>query len=194
MEHLDTQDSLRIIRTVIEQRRQTYEENGIFLLLWGALIVIAGLGQYVMVHMGRGEHSGWMWILTMVPGFVVTFVSKFVSEYKKGRAKKGTDLLGWLWAMAGGLALATGFFFGGRFGVAFTAMIYLPFCVVAMASALSLKNYMWVGLSLLATAIAYGSIFMAWQYHSLISALIALLLFLIPGVQLFVHHKKRAHV
>ncbi len=87
--------------------------------------------------------------------------------------------------MAGILAFATGFFLGGKFGAGFTAVIFLPFCIVSMASALSLRNYTWVVLSILSTIIAYGSIFVAFRYHPLISAAIALLLFLIPGIQLF---------
>ncbi len=194
MEQFKTQDSLKLIQTVIDQRKQQYEQNGFFLLFWGALIVIAGVAQYVMIHIGYGAQSGWAWAATMVPGFIITFVSKFVTEKKKAKANKSTDLFGWLWAMAGTLAMATGFFLGGKFGAGFTAVIFLPFCIVSMASALSLRNYTWVVLSILSTIIAYGSVFVVFRYHPLISAVIALLLFLIPGIQLFSQHKKRQHV
>ncbi len=194
MEPLKTQDSLKIIQTVIDQRKQQYEQNGVFLLFWGALIVIAGVTQYIMIHIGYGAQSGWAWAATMVPGFIITFISKFVTEKKKAKANKSTDLFGWLWAMAGILAMVTGFFLGGKFGVGFTAVIFLPFCIVAMASALGLRNYTWVFLSVLSTIIAYGSVFITPGYHPLISATIALLLFLIPGIQLFNQHKKRQHV
>ncbi len=194
MEQLKTQDSLKIIQAVIDQRKQQYEQNGIFLLFWGALVVMAGVAQYVMIHIGYGAQSGWAWVVTMIPGFIITFISKFVTEKKKAKANKSTDLFGWLWVMAGILAIVTGFLFGTKFDIGFTAVIYLPFCIAAMASALSLRNYTWVSLSILSTIIAYGSIFVAFRYHPLIAAVIALLLFLIPGIQLFSQHKKRQHV
>ncbi len=194
MKNLTTQDSLKIIQTVIDQRRQQYEQNGIFLLFWGVLIVIAGVMQYIMIRLGNAEQSGLAWLFTMVPGAVITFISKYITESKKAKANKSTDLFGWLWALAGFLALATGFLFGNKFGMGFTAVIYLPFCMAAMASALSLKNYLWISLTILSTIIAYCSIFIPWGYHPLIASLISLFLFLIPGIQLFIHHKKRNHV
>ncbi len=194
MENLTTQDSLKIIQAVIDQRRQQYEQNGIFLLFWGVLIVIAGVTQYIMIRLGNAEQSGFAWLFTMVPGSIITFISKYIKERKKAKANKSTDLFGWLWALAGFLALTTGFLFGYKFGMGFTAVIYLPFCMAAMASALSLKNYLWIVLTILGTIVAYSSVFIPWVYHSLIASLIALLLFLIPGIQLFIHHKKRSHV
>ncbi len=46
MENLTTQDRLKIIQTVINQRKRKYEENGKFLLFWGILIMVAGHFDY----------------------------------------------------------------------------------------------------------------------------------------------------
>ncbi|PIE80194.1 MAG: hypothetical protein CSA15_02030, partial [Candidatus Delongbacteria bacterium] len=99
-----------------------------------------------------------------------------------------------LWGFAGILALATGFFLGNKFGTGFTFAIFIPFCMAAMAAALQLKNYLWIFLTIIAAVVGYGSLFMPFIYHPLISALIAFLIFLLPGLQLHLNHKKRQNV
>lgn len=194
MENLTTQDSLKIIQTVIDQRKQKYEQNGIFLLFWGVLIMIAGIAQFILGQTGKAEYGGYAWLFTMVPGAIVSFVAGFSKGIKKAKKQERSDLLGWIWAVAGLLALFTGFFFGSKFGIGFTAVIYLPFCMAAMASALILRNYLWIFLSILGTILAYCSIFIPWMYHPIVAASVAVLLFLIPGIQLHIDHKKRQNV
>ncbi len=194
MENLTTQESLKIIQTVIDQRKQKYEENGFFLLFWGVLIVISGVTQYIMIRMGKGNISGYVWLFTMVPGFLITFIINFNKNRKRAINRNPVDMLGLVWLIAGILAMLTGFIFGPKFGIGSTTVIFLPFCMAAMASALSLKNYLWICLAIVGTFVAYGSIFVEWHYHSLIVATIALLLFVIPGIQLYVAHKRRDHV
>ncbi len=82
MENLTTQDSLKIIQTVINQRKKQYEENGKFLLFWGALIMIAGISQFIMIKMGYGKISGLTWAFTMIPGSIITYVSGYRNSKK----------------------------------------------------------------------------------------------------------------
>lgn len=193
MEKLSTQDSLKIIQTVIEQRKRKYEENGFFLLFWGILIVIASISQYIMIAMGKGGISGYAWMFTMIPGSIFSAIWGFVEsrKRKKGTIKKSADRMDWIWAFVGCLAMTTGFVFGRKFGIGFTAMLFIPFCVAALASALSMKNNSWAFLAIFSAVISYGSIFVPFKYHPLIAALIALFLFLIPGMQFYINHKKR---
>ncbi len=194
MENLTTQDSLKIIQTVIDQQRRKYEENGIFLILWGILIAIAGITQFTLTQMGYGKYSGLAWLFTMIPGAIISFIVGFKKNYNKAKNNKTPDIMGWIWAFVGILALITGFLFGNKFGYGLTAMIYIPFCIVTMASALSLKNYLWITTTIIATIVIYSSVFIPMTYHPIIVSIIALLLFLLPGIQLFIHHKKRKNV
>lgn len=194
MEDLTSQDSLKIIQAVIDQRKRKYEENGAFLLFWGVLIMIAGIAQYAMIQMGNGNISGYAWLFTMVPGAIISYISGYKKAKKAVKKERTTDMLGWVWAFAGALALANGFFFGSKFGIGFTFVLFAPFCIAAMASALSLRNYLWICLVILATILAYISLYIPWHYHPLISASIAFLAFLLPGLQLYLNYKKRKNV
>ncbi len=87
MENLTTQDSLKIIQTVINQRKRKYgkrkyEENGKFLLFWGILIMVAGITQFIMIKMGEEKNAGLAWLCTMLPGFIFTWITKY-KENKK---------------------------------------------------------------------------------------------------------------
>ncbi|WP_207778428.1 hypothetical protein [Balneicella halophila] len=92
------------------------------------------------------------------------------------------------------LSILKGFVFGNKFGIGFTAVLFLPFCFASMASALSLKNSLWITLTIFGTILTYFSIFIPGIYHSLVAAGVGLLIFLIPGIQLYSAHKKRRHV
>lgn len=194
MDNLTTQESIKIIQSVIDKRKQVYEQNGIFLMIWGALIALAGLSQFVMIRMGHANIAGYAWLFTMVPGAIITFIVKFAEGYKRGKRQESSDVLGWIWAVAGTLAMLTGFFFGSKFGMGFTTIIYLPFGMAALASALIIKNRLWIVLSLAGIALAYGVAFIPFMYHPMVAAGIATLLFLIPGIQLFINYRKRQHV
>lgn len=194
MENLTTQDSLKIIQTVIDQRKQKYEENGAFLIFWGILIMIAGVSQYTMIQLDKGDISGYAWLFTMVPGAIISYVWGTMNAQKAKKHHKNYELTGWIWAFAGILAMTTGFFFGNKFGIGFTAMLFTPFCMAAMASALATKNFLWVSLTIIGTIVGYSSVFISFIYHPLISALVAFLVFLLPGIQLHLNHKKRKNV
>lgn len=194
MENLTTQESLSIIQSIIDQRKQKYEQNGIFLIIWGLLIAIAGTVQYIMIQNGQANISWYAWVFTMIPGTVLTFIVGFVQGKKKAMKNERSDWLGLVWALAGALALCTGFFFGNKFGIGFTAVLYLPFCIAAMASALTLRNYLWIGLTIVGTIISYASVFIPGTYHPLVAVCVAVLLFLTPGIQLYLAHKKRQNV
>ncbi len=194
MENLKPADSLQLIQSVIELRRRKYEENGLMLLFWGALVTIAGVGQFIMIKMGKGNLSGWIWVLTMIPGFIFTFVSKIRDNINKVKSSQTPDYLGWVWAFAGILAMLNGLVFGGYFGKGVTLMVFTPLLLVGLVSAINIKNSLWIISSLSGTVIAYVSIFVPFMYHSLMSALIICVICVIPGLNLYIKHKKNSNV
>ena len=75
------------------------------------------------------------------------------------------------------------------------AALYFPFAFVALAVALHLKMRLWVATSLIAIVIIYSVLYCQYGvYLPLLSSVLACLLFLIPGVQLYIHYKKQQNV
>ena len=194
---LQVSDSLKIIQSVINQRKQKYEENGFFLIFWSVLIMLAGVLQFAMLITNYyPKQSGFVWLILMPLGFVVNFIIKY-KEKKVATQKNYVDWLDWIWAVAGINAI---FAFlvplspFGKFQIAIL-VIYLPFAFVALAVALQLKMRLWVTTSLIAIVIIYSVLYCQYGiFLPLLCSIVACLLFLIPGVQLYIHHKKQQNV
>ena len=84
--NLNPKESFAIIEAVINERKRRYEENGIFLMFWGALVAITGVAQFLMLRFDfYPEKSGYLWLCTMVLGFILTAICKF----RQGRKNRG---------------------------------------------------------------------------------------------------------
>lgn len=193
-QNLTVEESFEIIEKMIQKRKQAYEENGLVIMVWGLLVMFAGCFQYFMIANGQAEKSGLIWLFTMVPGFIITFVAKMREGRKEQAKTKQKDYTGLIWMVAGMMALFTGFVFGEKFGIAFTAALYFPFCIAGVATWLRLREFGLVLLSVLAIIFAYSSLFVEFRYHPLIAAAIALVLMFIPGLKLYLDFKKKQNV
>lgn len=191
MEHLDPKESLAIIQKIIGERKQKYEQNGIFFIFWGILIVLASV-----FHHFTGNFR--VWSVLMPLGAVITFVYFFIKGKNLHKKNISSDWTGYIWGVSGLCAMYTGFvlplFFTPSEFVFLNIIIYLPFIFAAMASALSLKNRLWVTTSFLAICVVFLSLnddFSSWKVQTLFPAVISVLIFLIPGIQFFMDFKSR---
>ena len=194
---LTPQQSFELINQIIDNRRATYEENGSNILMWGLAVMIAGIGQYIMLQTSLAPKSGLIWLFTMVPLFIYTIFISAVHNKKSESSKKERadwDISGMAWFMAGTMAMLNGFIFRGYYGIGFTTVMFLPFGVAALVTALTIKKKSLVYLTLLATFVAFSGLYIPFIYHPLISALIAFLMFFLPGVFLRNDYKKRQNV
>ena len=196
---LQVADSLKIIQSVINQRKQKYEENGFFLIFWSVLIMLAGIIQFVMLITDYyPKQSGLVWGIVMPLGFVVNFIIKY-KEKKVATQKNYADWLDWIWAVAGInaiFAFLVPFSPFGKFQIAIL-VIYLPFAFVALAMALQMKMKLWIATCLLAFIIIYAVQFISFSqevFLPLLSSFMAGLLFLVPGIQFHNKYKKRSNV
>ena len=194
---LQVADSLKIIQSVINQRKQKYEENGFFLIFWSVLIMLAGTVQFAMLIANYyPKQSGWVWGVVMPLGFVVNLIIKY-KEKKVVTQKNYADWLDWIWAVAGInaiFAFLVPFSPFGKFQIAIL-VIYLPFAFVALAMALQMK--LWIATSLVALLLIYAAIFVPFSYEiylPLVCVVLAALLFLVPGIQFHNEYKKRSNV
>ena len=191
MEHLQPNDSLKIIQEIINQRKQKYEENGFFFIFWGILISVAGITQFLMYQFDfHFSKSGFVWLILMPLGFIFTFVAKMREGIKAEKQGKSIDWTGWLWLVAGIGAMVGGFTQSSLKLI--TILIYLPLIMASLATALQLKNRLWISTSLISFVLVYSTLFINYGYYAiLLTVVLAALLFLIPGIQLHSDYKKR---
>ena len=192
-EQLTPEQSLNIINRVLDKTRRRYEENGLIISLWGFMTMLAGITQYIMIRMGYGP-SGYVWFVTMIPMFIFTLLY-MTKERKEKKQKPGVpDVSGMTWLMAGCMAMLTGFVFGPEFGGGFVTAMFLPFCLAAFVSALHLRKTWFVWISIIGVIIAYATLHIPFYMHPLMVAVMACVLFLIPGLILRADYKKRHRV
>ena len=190
MKHLQPNDSLKIIQEIINQRKQKYEENGFFFIFWGILISVAGITQFLMYQFDfHFSKLGFVWLILMPLGFIFTFVAKMREGIKAEKQGKSIDWTGWLWLVAGIGAMVGGFTQSSKWII---VLIYLPFAMASLATALQLKNRLWISTSLISFVLVYSTLFVNYGYYAiLMTVVLATLLFLIPGIQLHSNYKKR---
>ena len=187
-------ESLALIQKVVDETRRRYEENGFIITLWGIFVVLAGVSQFILIKMGHGNISYFAWVFTMIPMFLFTFYYMYKVEQKTEKNSRVPDISGMAWLMAGCMAMLTGFVFSNKLGSAFTTTLFLPFCIASLVSAMQLRNTAFIWLSILSVIIAYGCLYVPFIYHPLMSAAIAAVLFLIPGLILRSQYNKRNRV
>lgn len=188
------QQSFELINSIIDKRKRTYEENGHTIFLWGLGVVVAGVGHHLLIMNGvKTSHA--IWAATMIPLFIYTFYYYYTKIKKSGKkGMYGQDIGAAVWSMSGTMAMLSGFVFSAKLGSLMLTVMWLPFCVAAMGTAVYLQKRIFAYMSVIASFLAYGAMFVPYMYHPLVTAGIAAMLFLIPGYILKRDYKNRVHV
>ena len=188
--NLNPKESFAIIEAVINERKRRYEENGIFLMFWGALVAITGVAQFLMLRFDLyPEKSGYLWLCTMSFGAIFTIICKSRKKGKSSKQYKTEDWSDFVWLAAGVLAFVSMFVLNDVRMI--TLVIFLPFGIACLFSALRLKNWLWILTSIFTILLAYSTIYFAARYQPLTMAVVATLAFLVPGIQLYMNNKER---
>jgi hypothetical protein len=89
---LNETESLALIASMIKKTQGSLQDNGFYFLLWGWLVFVASVGQYVLLKMGFEASSGYTWAILMPLGAIISSVRGW-RDGKKQRAKTYTDEL-----------------------------------------------------------------------------------------------------
>jgi hypothetical protein len=81
-EFLTPEESLQVIRSMIEKTKTTVADNSFYFLLWGWLVFAAALLQYILVVFVRTPLNGMAWNLMFV-GFIVSIIRGARKEPRK---------------------------------------------------------------------------------------------------------------
>ena len=162
--------------------------------------MLAGVIQFVMLITDYyPKQSGFVWLILMPIGFFYSLWTKIKNTKRKKAEKSYNDWTDWLWFIAGINAIIAFIIPWSIFDSFLTAflIIYLPFTFVALTMALQMKMKLWIATCLLAFIIIYAVQFISFSqevFLPLLSSLIAVLLFLVPGIQFNKEYKKRNNV
>lgn len=81
---LNQQESLQLIDQMIKRAKKNASDSSFHFLVWGILVIIASVAQFLMLINGIGYESNWIWAGIVLIGFPITFIY----EWKRGKRNK----------------------------------------------------------------------------------------------------------
>ncbi|CAN5302212.1 hypothetical protein BH09BAC5_BH09BAC5_04090 [soil metagenome] len=83
---LTESESLALISSMIKKTQGSLQDNGFYFLLWGWLVFVASVVQYVLLKLEMQEISGYTWAILMPLGGVISAIKGW-KEHKNNHTK-----------------------------------------------------------------------------------------------------------
>ena len=183
------QQSLDLITQVIQDARSSFSEDGVVYTMWGALLMIASLGQYYLLHNGFMEINFYPYFLMPV-GAVISFLY----YRKKASSSSGNNLISQvnraLWIACSFNMLILGFAFAHILQANLTPVILILLGIGLSVSGISIRSKLLQFSGIFTNLAAVACFWVDWADHSLVTALVALVAIFIPGIILMNRFKK----
>lgn len=182
------EDSLKVIESMIEASKEKMKDNGFIWLMWGWLVLIASMTQYISIQIDF-KYGPYAWFLMPIGG-LVSFIY-FMKESKKETSKTHVDsFLGYLWT-AFGIAITITLVFSAQVSY----LTFLPFCMIlygigtyVSGGALKFNALKYGGLiCFLCSAIAFK---VDYPNQLLLISVAVLASYIVPGYILKAQYKK----
>ena len=192
-EKFSPEQSLQLIRSMIEKVKQDFSDNSFFLLLWGWLILIAALLHYGLMTFSNFKQPWMAWSLMWV-GAVISIYYAIRSERKQKHKTYIRDTMKLVGAATGitfsVLAFILGYFelWFYSFPVYFTLYGYIAFVSGTIISFAPLR---WAGVACWPVAVV--SVFVSFDIQLLLMAFVVLISYIIPGYLLKFHQKNQTN-
>jgi hypothetical protein len=192
-EAFSPEQSLQVIQTMIQKTRSSVADNSFFFLLWGWLVFIAALLQYVLYAIVRTDANGAAWSLMSI-GFVVSIVR--AARQKTSAVKTYVDdgfTNIWMCIIIVQALIAFSFFRRGGWENCYTYFILL-YSVGGFLTGRLLKFAPLIWGAVACWVLAILTTFVNFQTNIVLIAAAVLLGYIIPGHLLRreykMHHKK----
>lgn len=190
---LSQEESLAIIQSMIDTARTNVAEDGFHLLLWGILVILCSIANYILIQMDMGNLGGLPWMIMPLIGVPIAMWYER-SRKKAGYAKTHLDRqVAYLW-WAYGITLFLIIFYSVSKELSPVPFILMITGMVTFASGLMLKfRPLVIGgiVFWLATVISFV---LPPIDHLLVEAVAIFLGYIIPGIILRKQANLAAHV
>lgn len=139
-------DELQFIKKIIQDNKITVLSNGIEFIVWGVLVVIGLLLNYITLTLKIELDFGFVWIIVISVGWLFSFysaVKRKRSAYVKTFARK---ILGSVWLSVGLTMTLLGFVgtYSGAFRLVFVSPILASLLGVAFFITGVLQEQTWI--------------------------------------------------
>ncbi len=193
-ENFSPEQSLRLIRSMIDKAKENVSDNSFFLLLWGWLVFAAALSQYILMVIVKWPYHGMAWNLMWV-GAVISIIYGIRQEKKQQAKTYISETMKYFGMGCGVTFTILALFFGYNemwvyiFPVYFILYGFLSFVSGAILQFVPLR---WAGAA--CWVIGIISVFTDFKSHLLLMALAVLFAYIIPGYILKKRYKMMQYV
>jgi hypothetical protein len=180
------EESLLLISRTIEETKQSFQENGHIIILWGSLTFIVVLSQYVLVLLGLYKLFDIAWTCILFPlGAIYTFLYVRRKEKRNNIPKTiFARIIGTMGWVVGLNLLVMGFVFGNQLGKAIAPVFIILLALFTIMTGISIKfKPLTVG-GILLNLIGLGTFLVNPDYHGFSMMLAAVVGLIIPGILL----------
>ncbi len=192
--NMSSSESLALIESMINKAKNRFSENGHLYLLWGWVVFICSLIQYLGMRFTSYENVHFIWMLTWIA--VIYMVFYLIKHKKQQKVVTYTDeLLSAIWIAFSITMCITGIIIGRTQGAEFYKLlnpVYLTiYGVPTYVSGVVLKfKPLKIG-ALLCWGMAILSTFIPVQDHLLLIALAMVVAWIVPGYLLKQRYDKQ---
>ncbi len=181
---LNEQASLLLIESMINKAKNKFSESGTLYLVWGIVIFICSVIQFIAVYFYSYADIYYVWYLT----WLVFIYQAFFLARKKKREKVKTytgDILGYVWiCFIICLLLLVFIVLYNKAYLLVNPAILVAYAIPTFLSGAILKvKPLFLG-GIGCWLLAFSTVFIPAEFHILLIALAVLLAWIIPGVYL----------
>ena len=194
MNNLQAKEEIRFIKEMIEKTKRDTAESWIFFFIWGVVIILAIIGNYVLVFI---EKTSWIWLNWIVfMGIGVMYAMFYGIRMQKLQGIKtyAQTAVGYLCFACGMAFLLVGFIFP-ILNVYSYGVITLLISVIAgilvfvIGGIYEWSLLKWCGIIWWLGAL--GMILVHWHYRALLFIPLIIVGYLVPGFVLRSEYRKR---
>lgn len=190
---LSPEKSLAVIQTMINTARNQISENGHLYLLWGWVVFVCAIAQFVLMNYFNYEHHAMVWMLTWV-AFIYQMIYLFRTKKKERVRTYADSLIGYVWMTFVVLMFLFGFLFGREMGENYYRMINPGFLALygmpTFLSGIILKFRPLVVGGICCWVLSVLAGFIPYEYQLLLLALAMIVAWIIPGYAFRSKYKK----
>ena len=190
-QQFNEQNSLQLIESMINKAKNNFSESGTVYLLWGIVVFVCSMVQFVAIHFYNNQNAYYIWFLTwLVVIYQVIFLSR---KAKKEKAKTYTaDILKYVWiCFAASMFL---FIFILQYQKAYYSInpaILVLYGLPTFLSGVILKFRPLIIGGIACWLLSFGSVFVPYDYQLLFICAAVLFAWIIPGYLLRIKFKNQ---
>jgi len=183
-ENFSAEQSLQVIQSMIEKAKNQFSENGHLYLLWGWVIFISSIGQFILLNIVHYEYHYLVWFLPWI-----AVIYQFIYLAKKNKQKKVTTytdfIMGFVWMTFFILMILFALILGREMGSSFHKLV----CPVSLAlygmptllSGIILRFKPLIAGAIGCWLLSIGSLYIPYDYQILFLSAAMVIAWIIPG-------------